>query len=1319
MLGAYGAVGPARGGARRPDRRRRPPLPARARRHRRGVRLGAHLRGPDARGRRARRVLGPPADRPPARRCAAAGAGRRRARQPGRLGGGSGLSARRRGADRRADPDAGHPPPVRGRPAVVGGDDDAGRALRRGARAHRTCATRASWSAAAASTASSSPGGRWTRCAPSPDRWGRDEVFFYGFDDLTRLEHDAIETLARIAGAAVTVSLTYEAGRAGPGRAGRGGAGAPPAGRRGARAAGARRPLRAGRARRRCTTSSAVCSSPTPDRIDPGSAVALLEAGGERAEAELIAGRILALLRAGIPGGEIAVVCRSLAGASRRCVTRVFAEYGVAAGVRGRAPSSRTRRSGGRCGARRAARCSTSDEARAEDLLAYLRAPGLLAGPRSPTRSRPALARDGLTSAAAARERLGWDLHELDELAAAADPGAVLCAPGPPPAGRARTGAARRRLDDGGGARRPRAGRARAARWTSWRSSAWRLLGPELLELLEELTVPDRRPARRRTTWCSPSRSRSAPGASGSCSCAACRRAQFPLAGASRAVPLRRAPPRARARPRACGWRSPRTRWTASATCSTRRVSRATERVVLSYRSSDEEGNLALAVAVPRRPPRAVRAPAWFERRERRLLADVVWPAGGAPTERERRRAAGGGAGPGGRRAARARAAAGCAAALARLRHTEILSAGALETYADCPVKWLVERELDPAPLEPEPEPIARGNLIHAVARGAAGRARRSASTAREPAAGARDPRPAPVRARRRSRARSSAPAGPRSCAPGCCAAIEADLRRYLRHEAAEARAGGRPASSCASGSSDDRARFAARARARAGRRARAVRGMIDRVDVDGAGHALIRDYKSGAARSDWPVARWGADRRLQVALYLLVVRELTELEPVAGFYQPLRGEDLRARGMFVEGEPSSGRRVHDRDRGARPRSSPPSSTTPASAPWRWPAALRAGRGHPVSADLLARRLRISRGSAAANERAGGVDAGAEQGDRAPHGRPAARRQRRERQDLGPGRAVRRRRARGRDRRRRDPDHHLHREGGGRAARPDPGPPARARRDRGRRAPPRARSSRPFTASAPACCAPERSPPASTRRSSVLDADQSEPLADAAFDGALLDLAPAGADAVALIADYGAAALRAAIRSRLRAAALARAAPPRPAGGTAACPGPRRPGRPGGGGAGAGRRARGDPRSRQPGAGRARARSSAARRCSPGPRPVAGRARPRSSCPATAPRSAPTPARPTARRWRRYREACAARAAVPVRDLHGPAAGRLRRALRARPSARCRESTSRTSSCWRCDLLRDRAGAAPASTPSASSGSWSTSSRTPTASSSS
>jgi len=40
----------------------------------------------------------------------------------------------------------------------------------------------------------------------------------------------------------------------------------------------------------------------------------------------------------------------------------------------------------------------------------------------------------------------------------------------------------------------------------------------------------------------------------------------------------------------------------------------------------------------------------------------------------------------------------------------------------------------------------------------------------------------------------------------------------------------------------------------------------------------------------------------------MLVVRELTELEPVGGFYQPLRGDELRARGMFLDGtQPGAG----------------------------------------------------------------------------------------------------------------------------------------------------------------------------------------------------------------------------------------------------------------------------------------------------------------------------------------------------------------------------------------------------------------------------
>ena len=49
------------------------------------------------------------------------------------------------------------------------------------------------------------------------------------------------------------------------------------------------------------------------------------------------------------------------------------------------------------------------------------------------------------------------------------------------------------------------------------------------------------------------------------------------------------------------------------------------------------------------------------------------------------------------------------------MRHQQIVSGGALELYSDCPVKWLVERELAPPPLDPDPDPLARGAFIHHV----------------------------------------------------------------------------------------------------------------------------------------------------------------------------------------------------------------------------------------------------------------------------------------------------------------------------------------------------------------------------------------------------------------------------------------------------------------------------------------------------------------------------------------------------------------------------------------------------------------------------
>ena len=104
-------------------------------------------------------------------------------------------------------------------------------------------------------------------------------------------------------------------------------------------------------------------------------------------------------------------------------------------------------------------------------------------------------------------------------------------------------------------------------------------------------------------------------------------------------------------------------------------------------------------------------ADGWAERRTRRLLADVVWAPELAPTARERDRA----------RAVASRSEPAVVEpprtlgprALAHVRHREVVSPGALESYADCPVKWMVEKELQPDRFDPEPEPMARGSYMH------------------------------------------------------------------------------------------------------------------------------------------------------------------------------------------------------------------------------------------------------------------------------------------------------------------------------------------------------------------------------------------------------------------------------------------------------------------------------------------------------------------------------------------------------------------------------------------------------------------------------
>ena len=52
---------------------------------------------------------------------------------------------------------------------------------------------------------------------------------------------------------------------------------------------------------------------------------------------------------------------------------------------------------------------------------------------------------------------------------------------------------------------------------------------------------------------------------------------------------------------------------------------------------------------------------------------------------------------------------------LAALAARETEAARGLETFAGCGVRWLIESVLRPRRTEPDPEPMRRGSLAHAV----------------------------------------------------------------------------------------------------------------------------------------------------------------------------------------------------------------------------------------------------------------------------------------------------------------------------------------------------------------------------------------------------------------------------------------------------------------------------------------------------------------------------------------------------------------------------------------------------------------------------
>jgi RecB family exonuclease len=73
--------------------------------------------------------------------------------------------------------------------------------------------------------------------------------------------------------------------------------------------------------------------------------------------------------------------------------------------------------------------------------------------------------------------------------------------------------------------------------------------------------------------------------------------------------------------------------------------------------------------------------------------------------------------------------------------------------------------------------------------------------------------------------------------------------------------------------------------------------GKIDRVDLDPfSARGIVWDYKSG--KKAHTAAEIERELRLQIPLYMLVLRDLVGVEPLGGLYRPLSG-DRKARGLL------------------------------------------------------------------------------------------------------------------------------------------------------------------------------------------------------------------------------------------------------------------------------------------------------------------------------------------------------------------------------------------------------------------------------------
>jgi RecB family exonuclease len=805
-----------------------------------------------------------------------------------------------------------------------------------------------------------------------PALWGERPVLLYGFDSFTELELDTIETLGGPVDAPVTVSLTYEPGRVAladrataferlrplarslrelPARADYYASSSrsalhhlerslfedPPARMPPSPARAPTIPVGA-----REDTASVSAGAGAPACVSPGEALGLLEGASPRAELELVAGEVRALLDEGMRAEEIAIVHRqphAIAGS----LVEVLEDFDIPHAVREPACFVQTALGQALIGLMRCA----AGGGELGDLLGWLRAPGVLELPELADLLEERALRRNLLDSEGARalwEADRWPLERIERLRAAADAGPgrlieqllvelehLFCAPRQ----RAAAVLAERELLEA----RALSAACRALEELRELVDREPQLAPstgELAAMLSRLPVDGGKPTGVHTEQSiavgedtgAPGRqppAASEPPSGGVClfsplSLRARRVKALFLCGLQEGVFPATAAPESllgeedrRELALASGLVLARTReqlaaerYLLYALCS-----RPEQRLVLSWHTADEAGK-------PCRPSLFLDdvcdlfASELREGVRRRAAGALSWPGPGAPVGRAGVRAASALHGGEGREAAIS--ALHEPAALAELSGRVLWSASGLEAWTACPVRWLVERMLRAEPLAAEPEPLSRGALAHAVLRDTLDRLRAGTGSARIV--------PSSLTAAKRlmaqaldEQAERHLHAIPPEHRPAVKRRLQVDLERYLDHAASAVAKNGAAVENGAVGEVGAAAGISTAAGEAleptylelefgfggelpplALGEGVSLRGRIDRVDLSADGEALLYDYKG---RSATPGARWASDGALQLGLYMTAVEQLLHRPVAGGFYQPLAGRDIRPRGLL------------------------------------------------------------------------------------------------------------------------------------------------------------------------------------------------------------------------------------------------------------------------------------------------------------------------------------------------------------------------------------------------------------------------------------